>query len=126
QASVKICDSIEGKGAFDVYTFPPAFVFIQLEEDVIRIVPPDPSAYRAKAKEQGVTVLPLKESLPETTPLVIITAKQTITINLRRGSHVNADTQVTIKDPRWAARDLEFEKKLAEAERTLEQRAQNR
>ena len=126
QAGVKVCATIDGKGAFDVYTFPPAFVFIQVDEDISRIVPPAPNAYKAGAKDQGVTVVPLIESLPDSTPLVIITPKQTVTINLRRGSRTRADTQVTIKDPRRVARDVELEKRIAEAEQKLEQRAQTR
>lgn len=137
QPGVKICSTLQGQGSFDVITYPPAVVFVRLEEPVTSFVAPPDVYFQAAYQGNTVTIAPLRQDLPERIPTIISTASLNITLNLRPGSLAKADTQVTIRDPRRASRDAEIdrqvqerlaplEKKLADERRTLEERARAR
>src|SRR5438046_911361 len=82
-------------GAFDVYPFMPAVLYVRTEDPIVRFVQPDPRYFQADQRENTVVIIPTQERLPERTPAIISTKSLTITLNVRRGSRQNADTQLT-------------------------------
>jgi hypothetical protein len=100
QPGVKICSALpDGQGAFDVYTFMPAFLYVRTEDPIINVIPPDPHFFQAERKENTVVIIPTRDRVPDRTPAVITTKTLTITLNVRPGSRQKADTQVTVVDP---------------------------
>jgi hypothetical protein len=127
QPGVKVCTALsDGQGSFDVLAYVPSVLYVRTEDPIVRFVPPDPRYFQADQRENTVVILPTKERIPARTPAILSTRSLTVTLNLRRGSPVGADTQVTIVDPNRARRSAEVAHAVGEAERALEPRVVER
>ena len=115
QPGVKHCATLQGQGSFDVVTYPPAAVVIRLEEDIIKNTPPPPALFQFEVSKNTATISPVRTNLPIRTVVLLTTPSATITINLVPGSLANADTQVTITEPRKTLVEADLERRLASA-----------
>jgi len=115
QPGVKHCATLQGQGSFDVVTYPPAAVVIRLEEDIIRTTPPPPALFQFETTKNTATISPVRTNLPSRTVVLLTTPSTTITINLIPGSLANADTQVSITEPRKTLVEADLERRLADA-----------
>ncbi len=115
QPGVKHCATLQGQGSFEIITYPPAAVVIRLEEDIIRTTPPPPALFQFEVSKNTATISPVRLNLPTRTVVLLTTPSATITINLVPGSLANADTQVTITEPRKTLVEADLERRLAEA-----------
>ena len=121
QPGVKVCSTLpDGQGAFDVYSFMPAVLYVRTEEPIVRFVPPDPRYFQSDQRENTVVIIPTKDHLPERTPAILSTKSLTITLNVRRGSPRTADTQLTILDPSRSRRSADVALAISESEQQLE------
>jgi hypothetical protein len=129
QPGVKVCTTIDGQGAFDVVTFPPAAAYIRFEEPILEATAPDERFFQheiSREAPQVMSIAPLRKDLPERMPIVVRTEHLTVTINLRPGSLAKADTQITIRDPKRSEREVAVAKAVAEAQKRLEPLANER
>jgi hypothetical protein len=127
QPGVKVCSTLpDGQGAFDVYSFMPAVLYVRTEEPIVRFVPPDPRYFQSDQRENTVVIIPTKDRLPERTPAILSTKSLTITLNVRRGSPKTADTQLTILDPSRSRRSADVALAISESEQQLEPRIVSR
>jgi hypothetical protein len=115
QPGVKHCATLQGQGSFDVVTYPPAAVVIRLEEDIVKSTPPPPALFQFEVSKNTATISPVRINLPSRTVVLLTTPSATITINLVPGSLANADTQVTITEPRKTVLEADLERRLADA-----------
>jgi hypothetical protein len=127
QPGVKVCSTLpDGQGAFDVFSFTPAVLYVRTEEPIVRFVPPDPRYFQSDQRENTVVIIPTKDHLPERTPAILSTRSLTITLNVRRGSPRSADTQLTILDPSRSRRSADVALAVSESEQKLEPRIRER
>lgn len=120
QPGVKVCSTLpDGQGAFDVFSFMPAVLYVRTEEPIVRFVPPDPRYFQSDQRENTVVIIPIKDHLPERTPAILSTRSLTITLNVRRGSPRSADTQLTILDPSRSRRGADVALAVSESEQKL-------
>jgi hypothetical protein len=120
QPGVKVCSTLpDGQGAFDVFSFMPAVLYVRTEEPIVRFVPPDPRYFQSDQRENTVVIIPTKDHLPERTPAILSTRSLTITLNVRRGSPRSADTQLTILDPSRSRRGADVALAVSESEQKL-------
>jgi len=127
QPGVKVCSTLpDGQGAFDVFSFMPAVLYVRTEEPIVRFVPPDPRYFQSDQRENTVVIIPTKDHLPERTPAILSTRSLTITLNVRRGSPKSADTQLTILDPSRSRRSADVALAVSESEQRLEPRITDR
>jgi hypothetical protein len=115
QPGVKHCATLQGQGSFEIITYPPAAVVIRLEEDIIKSTPPPPALFQFEVSKNTATISPVRTNLPTRTVVLLTTQSATITINLVPGSLANADTQVTITEPRKTLLEADLERRLADA-----------
>jgi hypothetical protein len=126
--SVKVCATIQRAGAFDVFAHPAAPVHITFENDKV-VQPsstPDALYYQFDWNAQEIVIRAKRKDVPPKMPIVIRSSTMTVTLNLRPGSPEKADTQVTIRDPNRAEHEAEIKRAVAEAEKRLEPKAQER
>jgi hypothetical protein len=127
QPGVKLCSTLpDGQGAFDVFSFMPAVLYVRTEEPIVRFVPPDPRYFQSDQRENTVVIIPTKDHLPERTPAILSTRSLTITLNVLRGSPRSADTQLTILDPSRSRRSADVALAVSESEQKLEPRIRER
>ena len=127
QPGVKVCSTLpDGQGAFDVFSFMPAVLYVRTEEPIVRFVPPDPRYFQSDQRENTVVIIPIKDRIPERTPAIISTKSLTITLNVRRGSPKSADTQLTILDANRSRRSADVALAVSESEQQLEPRIVDR
>ena len=126
QPGVKVCSALaDGQGAFDVYTFMPAVLYVRTEEPIVRFVQPDPRYFQADQRENTVVIIPTRVELPERTPAIISTKSLTITLNVRRGTSRSVDTQLTLLDPLRDRRQADRDRALREAEPQIAERVRS-
>jgi hypothetical protein len=126
QPGVKICSTLSGHGSFDVYTYPPASLYIKLPEEIVHFVPADESAFQQDWGGTIVTIAAKVFDLPQRSTIIITTANLTITVNVIRGSTKQADTQLIIHDPDHEQRLSAFAKALKVAQKQVEPMARER
>src|SRR4051794_17268106 len=78
QPGVKRCAALlDGQGAFDVFTAPPAFLYVRTEEPIVNVIPPDPHFFQTDRRDNTVVIVPIRDKLPALTPAVITTQSLT-------------------------------------------------
>src|SRR5437870_1221751 len=65
QPGVKICSTLSGHGSFDVYTYPPASLYIKLPEEILHFVPADEVAFQQDWGGTIATIAPKIFELPQ-------------------------------------------------------------
>ena len=120
QPGVKTCSALpDGQGAFDVFTFTPAFLYVRTEDPIVNVVPPDPQFFQTDRRDNTVVIVPTRTHLPGRTTAVISTKNLTFTLNVRPGSRDRADTQLMVLDPERNHRQAERAELSAELEPRL-------
>jgi hypothetical protein len=123
QPGLKTCSALpNGEGAFEVFTKPPAALFLRFPEPITRLVPP-PDAYflpQFRPGDQIAALVPQTDHLPAKSTVLVTTQSLSITITLRPATKQQViDTQIAVVDPQHDQRTAQLRRAMTEAEKTL-------